>query len=128
MPTPPLRPEQFERYRRHLNLPEFGLEGQQRLLAARVLLIGAGGLGCPLGAVPRRGRRRDASVSSTSTWSISRTCSARCSTARADVGRPKVEVARERILALNPDVEVETHAVRLTSENALERVRATTTW
>ena len=48
MSTPPLRPEQFERYRRHLSLPEFGLAGQQRLLASSVLLIGAGGLGCPL--------------------------------------------------------------------------------
>ena len=45
---PPLRPEQFERYRRHLTLPELGVEGQRRLLDARVLLIGAGGLGCPL--------------------------------------------------------------------------------
>ncbi len=46
--APPLRPDQFERYRRHLTLPELGIEGQQALLAARVLLIGAGGLGCPL--------------------------------------------------------------------------------
>ena len=46
-PRPPLRPDQFARYRRHLTLPELGLEGQQRLLASSVLLIGAGGLGCP---------------------------------------------------------------------------------
>ena len=46
--APPLRPDQYERYRRHLTLPEIGLEGQRALLAARVLLIGAGGLGCPL--------------------------------------------------------------------------------
>ena len=48
MSLPPLRPEQYERYRRHLSLPEFGLAGQQRLLASSVLLVGAGGLGCPL--------------------------------------------------------------------------------
>ena len=48
MQEAPLRAEQFERYRRHLALPEIGLEGQQALLAGRVLLIGAGGLGCPL--------------------------------------------------------------------------------
>ena len=43
----PLRPDQFDRYRRHLSLPEIGLEGQQRLLSGSVLLVGAGGLGCP---------------------------------------------------------------------------------
>ena len=45
---PPLTPAQFERYRRHLSLPELGVEGQRKLLDGRVLLIGAGGLGCPL--------------------------------------------------------------------------------
>ena len=44
--SPPLTPAQFDRYRRHLTLPELGVEGQQALLAGRVLLIGAGGLGC----------------------------------------------------------------------------------
>ena len=43
----PLRPDQFDRYRRHLSLPEIGLEGQQRLLSGSVLLVGTGGLGCP---------------------------------------------------------------------------------
>jgi len=46
--APPLRPEQFERYRRHLYLPEFVVEGQRKLLEGSVLLIGAWGLGCPL--------------------------------------------------------------------------------
>ena len=45
MADAPLRPDQYDRYRRHLTLPEIGLEGQQALLAARVLLVGAGGLG-----------------------------------------------------------------------------------
>ena len=43
-----LRPDQAERYRRHLTLPEIGLDGQQKLLGAHILLIGVGGLGCPV--------------------------------------------------------------------------------
>jgi adenylyltransferase/sulfurtransferase len=46
--APLLRPEQFERYRRHLHLPEFGVEGQRKRLEGSVVPIGAGGLGCPL--------------------------------------------------------------------------------
>ena len=55
-----LTAEQRERYSRHLLLPEVGAEGQQKLLDAKVLLLGAGGLGSPAGAVPRGGRRRHA--------------------------------------------------------------------
>src|SRR3972149_6611226 len=80
-----LRPEQYERYKRHLTLPEVGVRGQQALLQSRVLLIGAGGLGGPLAQYP------------------------------AAAG-----VARERLADLNPDVRIETHAVKLTSANALE--------
>ena len=47
-PAPPLTPGQFDRYRRHLTLPEMGVDGQRKLLDSAVLLIGAGGLGCPL--------------------------------------------------------------------------------
>jgi adenylyltransferase/sulfurtransferase len=118
-PTPPLQPDQFERYRRHLSLPEFGVEGQRALLEARVLLIGAGGLGCPsaqylaaagvgtLGIV-------DFDVVDASNLQRQILFGAR------DVGRPKVEVARERVEALNPDVRVETHGLALRSDNAME--------
>jgi len=122
MPTPPLRPEQYERYRRHLSLPEFGLEGQQRLLASSVLLIGAGGLGCPLAqylAAAGVGRIGLVDFDVVDLSNLQR----QVLYGTADVGRPKVEVARERILAQNPDVEVETFRERLTSENALERFR-----
>ena len=122
MPTPPLQPEQYERYRRHLSLPEFGLEGQQRLLASSVLLIGAGGLGCPLAqylAAAGVGRIGLVDFDVVDVSNLQR----QVLYGTADVGRPKVEVARERIRAQNPDVDVVTFSERLTSENALERLR-----
>jgi adenylyltransferase/sulfurtransferase len=122
MPTPPLRPEQYERYRRHLSLPEFGLEGQQRLLASSVLLIGAGGLGCPLAqylAAAGVGRIGLVDFDVVDVSNLQR----QVLYGTADVGRPKVDVARERIRAQNPDVMVETFRERLTSENALDLFR-----
>lgn len=120
--TPPFRPDQYERYRRHLNLAEIGPEGQLAWLRARVAVVGAGGLGCPtlqylaaagvgtLGLV-------DGDVVDLS--NLQR----QILYGTADVGRPKVEVARERLAALNPDVRVEAHALRLRSENALDVLR-----
>lgn len=116
---PPLRPDQFERYRRHLSLPDFGLEGQQKLLASRVLLIGAGGLGCPAAqylaaaGIGQLGIVDDDVVSASN---LQRQILYRTS----DVGRPKVEAARERLEALNPDVDVRAHSIRLEASNALE--------
>ena len=116
---PPLRPEQFDRYRRHLSLSEVGVEGQTKLLESRVLLIGAGGLGCPLAQYLAA-----AGVGTIGIIDFDRIESSNLQRqvlyTTADVGRPKVEVVRERVEAMNPDVEVHTHAVELTSENALE--------
>ncbi|MFK7897619.1 MAG: molybdopterin-synthase adenylyltransferase MoeB [Myxococcota bacterium] len=115
----PLRPDQFDRYRRHLTLPELGLEGQQRLLSASVLLIGAGGLGCPTAqylaaaGVGRIGLVDDDVVSASN-------LQRQILYSTEDIGRPKVEVAKARLTGLNPDVQVETHALRLDSSNALE--------
>ncbi len=78
---PALDGEEIKRYSRHLILSEVGMEGQQKLKAAKVLCIGAGGLGSPVGDVSGRGRRRHASASSTSTRWTSATCSARSCTA-----------------------------------------------
>ena len=116
---PPLRPDQFERYRRHLTLPELGVEGQQALLGARVLLIGAGGLGCPLAqylAAAGVGTLGLVDFDVVDASNLQR----QVLYGVADVGRPKVEVARERVVALNPDVKVEVHRLRLASDNALE--------
>jgi adenylyltransferase/sulfurtransferase len=115
---PLLTPGQYERYRRHLNLPEFGVEGQRRLLGAGVLLIGAGGLGSPLAlylAAAGVGRLGIVDFDVVDVSNLQR----QVLYTTADVGRPKVEVARERIEAMNPDVEVVAMAERLTSENAL---------
>jgi len=116
---PPLRPEQFDRYRRHLSLSEVGVEGQTKLLESRVLLIGAGGLGCPLAQYLAA-----AGVGTIGIIDFDRIEASNLQRqvlyTTADVGRPKVEVVRERVEAMNPDVEVHTHAVELTSENALE--------
>jgi len=109
---------QIERYRRHLSLPELGVKGQEALLASRVLLIGAGGLGCPLAqylAAAGVGTLGLVDFDVVDASNLQR----QVLYGTADVGRPKVEVARERIRALNPDVAVEVHPVRLTSENAL---------
>ena len=114
---PLLRPEQFERYRRHLSLPGFGVEGQRKLLEGSVLLIGAGGLGCPLAqylAAAGVGRIGLVDFDLVDASNLQR----QVLYGTADVGRPKVEVARERIEAMNPDVSVATHQERLTSENA----------
>ncbi len=113
-----MRPDQYERYKRHLSLPDFGAAGQARLLQSRVLLIGAGGLGCPVAqylAAAGVGTLGLVDYDVVDPSNLQR----QVLYGTADVGRPKVEVARERILAMNPDVKVELHAVRLTSDNAL---------
>ena len=118
-PGSPLRGDQFDRYRRHLSLPEFGVEGQRKLLEARVLLIGAGGLGCPAAqylAAAGVGRLGIVDFDVVDASNLQR----QVLYGTSDVGKPKVEVARERIGQMNPDVSVEIHAERLTSENALE--------
>jgi len=115
---PPLRPDQYDRYRRHLILPEIGLDGQRALLRARVLLIGAGGLGCPTAQYLAA-----AGVGTLGIVDFDRVDASNLHRqvlyGTADVGRPKVDVAAERIAAMNPDVLVERHPLRLSSENAL---------
>ena len=92
---PLLRPEQFERYRRHLYLPEFGVAGQRRLLEGSVVLVGAGGLGCPLAlylAAAGVGRIGLVDFYVVDPSNLQR----QVLYGTADVGRPKIEVARER--------------------------------
>jgi adenylyltransferase/sulfurtransferase len=122
MTAPVLTPAQFERYRRHLNLPEFGVEGQRKLLDARILLIGAGGLGCPLAlyltaaGVGHLGLIDDDVVD---TSNLQR----QVLYGTGDVGKPKVEVAIARMRAMNPDVDAVPFQTRITSDNALALMR-----
>jgi len=119
---PPLSAEQYERYRRHLSLPEFGLEGQKRLLAGSVLLVGAGGLGSPLAqylAAAGVGRIGLVEFDVVDASNLQR----QVLYGTADIGAPKIEVAAQRIRAMNPDVRVDLHPVRLRSENALDILR-----
>lgn len=112
-----------QRYSRHLLLPDFGLAGQQRLKAASVLLVGAGGLGSPLAiylAAAGVGRIGIVDFDVVDTSNLQR----QILHGTSDVGRSKLASARDRLREVNPHVQVDLHDVRLTSENALQILQA----
>ena len=114
-----LTAEQKNRYARHLMLPEVGEKGQERLLSARVLLLGAGGLGAPVGlylAAAGVGTLGIADDDVVDASNLQRQVIH--STGR--LGVPKVESAATAIAELNPDVKVIPHRLRLTSQNVLD--------
>lgn len=116
---PELTKEEYARYSRHLILPEVGLEGQKKLKAARVLMIGTGGLGSPLGlylAAAGIGTIGLVDFDVVDESNLQR----QIIHGTKDVGRPKIESARDRLKDINPNVQIEAHETRLTSENALE--------
>ncbi|MDX1613572.1 MAG: molybdopterin-synthase adenylyltransferase MoeB [Candidatus Promineifilaceae bacterium] len=111
--------EEIRRYSRHLIMPEVGMDGQKKLKAASVLLIGAGGLGSPLAmylAAAGVGRIGLVDYDVVSYSNLQR----QIIHGTADVGRPKLESAKARIEDINPFVQVDAHEVPLTSDNALE--------
>jgi adenylyltransferase/sulfurtransferase len=116
-----LTSEELERYARHIVLREVGGPGQAALKAARVLVIGAGGLGAPVLMYLAAAGVGTLGVVDDDTVSLSN-LQRQIIHATADVGRAKVESAAERIGALNPHVALRTHAVRLAAANALEIV------
>jgi adenylyltransferase/sulfurtransferase len=114
--------EEIRRYGRHLIMPEVGLQGQKKLKAASVLLIGAGGLGSPLAlylSAAGIGRIGIVDFDVVDQSNLQR----QILHSTADVGKAKLESARERIQAMNPNVTVETHSTLLSSENARDIVR-----
>jgi len=111
--------EEIRRYSRHLIMPEVGMSGQKKLKAASVLLIGAGGLGSPLAmylAAAGVGRIGLVDYDTVDFSNLHR----QIIHGTKDVGRLKLESARDRILDINPHVQVDTYEVPLTSANALE--------
>jgi len=114
-----LTPQEVARYSRHLIMPEVALEGQKRLKAGSILLIGAGGLGSPLGlylAAAGVGRIGLVDFDVVDFSNLQR----QVLHGTADVGRPKLQSARDRLQAINPEVQVELYETRLTSANALK--------
>ncbi|HEU0076873.1 MAG TPA: molybdopterin-synthase adenylyltransferase MoeB [Longimicrobiaceae bacterium] len=117
-PRDGLSPAETLRYARHLILPEVGPAGQRRLKQARVLLVGAGGLGSPVAlylAAAGVGTLGMVDFDVVDATNLQR----QVLHGTPDVGRSKLDSARDRIGALNPHVAVEPHPVRLTSANAL---------
>jgi len=114
--------EELERYSRHVIIPEFNIEGQKKLKQAKVLVVGTGGLGAPL--------LQYLVAAGVGTIGIVDFDVVEASNLQRqvlftvdDVGRPKVDVAKERLQGLNPYIEVNTYNTQLTSDNAQDIVR-----
>jgi adenylyltransferase/sulfurtransferase len=119
---PPLSQAELLRYSRHLILPEVGLEGQRKLKAASVLIVGAGGLGSPLAlylVAAGVGRLGLVDFDRVEASNLQR----QVLHGTSSVGASKLESARARLADLNPNVRIDTHEVRLTSANALDLIR-----
>jgi sulfur-carrier protein adenylyltransferase/sulfurtransferase len=117
--TVELSNEEIARYSRHLIMPEVALDGQKKLKQARVLTIGAGGLGAPLAmylAAAGVGTIGVVDFDVVDESNLQR----QIIHGTSDVGRPKMESARDRIKDINPNVKVEAYEEPLTSENALD--------
>lgn len=118
-PAADLTREELERYSRHLTLTQFGPEGQRRLKNARVLVVGAGGLGAPALQYLAAAGVGTLGVVDDDVVSVSNLQRQVIHTV-ADVGRPKVDSAADAVARLNPLVTVRTHDTRLSTGNALE--------
>jgi adenylyltransferase/sulfurtransferase len=114
-----LSEDDMQRYSRHILLPEVGEQGQRQLLKGRVLLVGVGGLGCPTAlylAAAGVGKIGLVDADVVDKSNLQR----QVLFGESDIGRPKVEAARDRLLDLNPGVEVVTHYELLTSHNVFD--------
>jgi adenylyltransferase/sulfurtransferase len=117
-----LSQQEVARYSRHLIMPEVGVDGQKRLKAASVLLVGAGGLGSPLAlylAAAGVGRLGLVDFDVVDFRNLQR----QVLHGTSDVGRPKLQSARDRIAAINPEVRVDLYETHLTSANAFDLIR-----
>ncbi len=120
---PELSVDELARYARHLSLPEVGLEGQRRLKAAKVLCVGAGGLGSPLAlylAAAGIGTLGLVDFDAVDASNLQR----QILHSTHDIGRSKLDSAAEKLSALNPALDIIKHEVMLTSANALDIIRS----
>ena len=118
-PLPDLSHEEVQRYSRHLIMPEVGMDGQRALKAARVLCVGAGGLGSPASlylAAAGVGTLGLVDLDVVDASNLQR----QVLYSTNDVGRPKLAAARDRLAGLNPDIRIVAHETLLTSANALQ--------
>ena len=118
----PFSREEMLRYSRHFMLPEVGEEGQRMLKNASALVVGAGGLGSPAAmylAAAGVGRLGLVDFDEVDLSNLQR----QVLYSTADVGKPKLEMARERLRGINPEIEIEAYPTRLTSANALDILR-----
>jgi len=114
--------EELAHYSRHLTIPEFGMNGQKKLKAGSVLAVGTGGLGAPMLqylAAAGVGTIGIVDFDKVEASNLHR----QVLFGQNDVGRPKVQVAKERLQDINPHIEIVVHETRLTSENALDIIR-----
>jgi sulfur-carrier protein adenylyltransferase/sulfurtransferase len=117
-----LQSQEIARYSRHLIMPEVAMEGQKKLKVASILLIGAGGLGSPLGlylAAAGVGRLGLVDFDVVDFSNLQR----QVLHGTPDVGRPKLQSARDRLKAINPEVQVDLYETRLSSANAMDIAR-----
>jgi len=113
-----LSPDEIRRYSRHLVMPEVGREGQERLQQARVLVVGAGGLGSPVTmylAAAGIGRLGLVEFDRVEESNLHR----QVLFGQSDIGRPKLEVAEERLREINPLIDIISHQTRIDSANAM---------
>lgn len=117
-----LREEQIERYSRQIILPDVGGKGQERLLSARVLIIGAGGLGSPAALYLASAGIGTIGIVDSDKVELNNLQRQILHSAK-DVGKPKVESAKERLSGINQDVKIVPYNMRLTSENILDVIK-----
>ncbi len=117
--TQPLTPYQVQRYSRHIIMPQVGSAGQRKLLEAKVLMVGAGGLGSPISIYLTLAGVGTIGIVDFDTVDVTN-LQRQILHQNDDIGRPKVQSARETLLSYNPDVNVVIHEEPLLSDNAME--------
>ncbi len=117
--TQPLTPYQVQRYSRHIIMPQVGSAGQRKLLEAKVLMVGAGGLGSPISIYLTLAGVGTVGIVDFDTVDVTN-LQRQILHQNDDIGRPKVKSAEETLLSYNPDVNVIIHEEPLLSENAME--------